>query len=141
MCADQKERAMVHSLGDAASSFVLRVEGHTGFGFANHRATLKQSNSSFEQKMVMQYSSSRLLKKGSECFESLSMNGKSSMISNPSVRPEHRRRTPTEFFSSLLGNTGLLVSRCPDTMMLVARDARRPEPLSTRRQNSRLSAV
>jgi hypothetical protein len=31
---------------------------------------------------------SSLLKKGTECFERLSMNGKSSMFQNPSVRPE-----------------------------------------------------
>ena len=35
-----------------------------------------------------------LLKKGPECFENLSMNGKSSMIKFSSIRPEHRRRTP-----------------------------------------------
>src|SRR5262249_30864460 len=48
----------------------------------------------------------KFLKKASECFETLSMNGKSSMISNSSVRPfdglradsEPRRRTPTELF-------------------------------------------
>jgi hypothetical protein len=36
--------------------------------------------------------------KGSECFESLNINGKSSMVLESSVRPETRRRTLTEFF-------------------------------------------
>jgi hypothetical protein len=50
-----------------------------------------------EQPLVEQ-----VAEKGSECFECLSMNGKSSMVSKPSVRPEPRRRTPTEVLSSLL---------------------------------------
>jgi hypothetical protein len=38
----------------------------------------------------------RLLKKGSECFECLSMNGKIDDINTPSVCPEPVRRTPRE---------------------------------------------
>ena len=45
---------------------------------------------------------SRLLKKGSECFEGLSMNDNLQRYQNLSIRPELRRRTPREFFSILL---------------------------------------
>jgi hypothetical protein len=41
------------------------------------------------------------VEKGSECFENLSMNGKSSMISKPLRSSGARRRTPREFFNSL----------------------------------------
>ena len=48
--------------------------------------------------MARRKSTRRVLKKASECFEGLSMNGKSSMKSNPPVRPEPRRRTPIGAF-------------------------------------------
>jgi hypothetical protein len=42
------------------------------------------------------------VEKAAECFERLSMNGISSMISNLPVRPEQlSRRTPSEIFKSL----------------------------------------